>query len=106
MTFRTSLVLQRLLKIVRASLQRAIRLGAADGDHRLFGECLQQFNLAVREAAGFAAAKGKPADRHTTAHHRDRNYRSHLTVMREFYPWLRIEIVDADDPTVHDCATH
>ena len=51
MTFSTSLVAvwysSDFLKIARAGLQRAIRLGAGDGDHRLLGERLQQLDLAV-----------------------------------------------------------
>ena len=39
-----------------ARLQFAIRLGAADGDHRLLGEGLQQLDLAVGEAARFRRA--------------------------------------------------
>ena len=50
------LVFQRFLKVGRAGLQRAIRLGAGDRDHRLLGEGLQQFDLTVGEATLLAAA--------------------------------------------------
>ena len=53
------LVFQRFLKIGRAGLQRAISLGAADGDHRLLGEGFQQFDLAVGEAARRGATDGR-----------------------------------------------
>ena len=58
------LVFQRFLKIGRAGLQRAIRLGAADRDHRLLGEGLQQFDLAVGEAAGGRRSNGDRAHAH------------------------------------------
>ena len=60
MTFSTSLVAvwysSDSCRSAGAGLQRAIRLGAADGDHRLLGEGFQQFDLAVGEAARLATA--------------------------------------------------
>ena len=80
MTFSTSLVAvwysSDLLKIARAGLQRTIRLGAGDGDHRLLGEGFQQFDLAVGEAAGFLGGNRNNADRHAVSHQRYQHVRS------------------------------
>ena len=48
---RRGLVFQRFLKIARACLQRPIRLGAGEGDHRLLSKRLKQSNLAIRKAS-------------------------------------------------------
>jgi len=58
-----------------AGLQRPVRLGAGDGDHRLLGEGLQQLDLAVGEAAALSAPKGERADRRAAAYQRDQNAR-------------------------------
>ena len=85
--------------------QRAIRLGAADGDHRLFGERLQQVDLGVREATAFAAAHGEGANWHVPANHWDHDARLHGIVMREAkQPRLRVMIAGMEDLAVQDGA--
>ena len=62
------LVFQRFLKIGGAGLQRAIRLGAGDGDHRLFGEHLQKLNLRWREFARLSPCDINRTDRFSVPH--------------------------------------
>ena len=85
-------------------LHCAIRLGAADRDHRLLGEGLQQFNLAVGEAAALAAAKSERPD--DARHHASTGSTSDdfavMPRMAGFSPGSAVQITDVDDLTVHD----
>ena len=55
-----------------AFVQCAIRLGAADCDHRLLGEGFQQLDLAVGEAAGFRDVERNAPNRSAVAQQRQR----------------------------------
>src|SRR5207302_3522707 len=86
-----------------AGLQRPVRLGAGDGDHRLLGEGLQQLDLAVGEAAALSASKSERADRGAAAYQRDRNARLDRQAPHGgMEPRFRLEMIDAEDPAIQD----
>ncbi|MFO1025976.1 MAG: hypothetical protein U1E70_12370 [Acetobacteraceae bacterium] len=65
------LILQRLLKVRRALLQRPVGFGAGNGNCRLFGEGPDQFDLSVGEAAHLCRTETDRTERLAIAH--DRN---------------------------------
>ena len=66
-----SLLLQRLREIASARLQVLEQPDVFDRDHRLVGECRDQFNLLVREGAVLTSRQRKDADGFAVSQQRD-----------------------------------
>ena len=80
----------------------AIRLGAGDRDHRLLGEGLQQFDLAIGEWSRRRTADGNRAQWHTmratsAPHHRPMAEHIYKTMA-----WIGGDIFDLINPSVQN----